>query len=262
MQADMTRILTIPLTCLLVAGCTAGLRMQPPGDLAGTSKVLEVANRSRVGGGLLTREDFDLGPYHVRNIDRAWNRVRNKARNLWFIKGRKLEGSSSGGFSFSFDTGTVPLAGICETVVLGKHYKFGNWSVGENEQSMRCQCRKGDAVVSSLLVADTGVGMKWGGTMALGETVYRLETQRRLEGNRTNAGPAGYRFDGSSPPPLGAIDITHPGRVWLHNDLSGRDREGVACVATAILLEPKPSDASEFFPEEPHDSGLIPELSQ
>ena len=63
---------------------------------------------------------------------------------------------------------------------------------------------------------------------------------KRLEGNKTSAGPAGYRFDGDRSSPVRAVDITHPGRVWLHEGLSPEDRAAAGCAAAAILLEPTP----------------------
>jgi hypothetical protein len=112
--------------------------------------------------------------------------------------------------------------------------------VGEDTRSLGCKCRRGPSVVSALFVVDAKAGTQWDGTLEIGGTPYQVEGQRRLEGNKTSAGPAGYRFDGPSPPPLGAVDITHPGRVWLHEAISEADRAAAACAAAAILLEPKP----------------------
>ena len=109
-------------------------------------------------------------------------------------------------------------------------------------------------VVSSLFVVDAKAGTQWDGWLDLGDTTYRIKGQSRLEGNKTSAGSAGYRFDGAKPPPLGAVDITHPGRAWLHEGHSEGDRAAAGCAAAAILLEPKPpKPRTDELPDEYRD---------
>jgi hypothetical protein len=84
------------------------------------------------------------------------------------------------------------------------------------------------------------VGTQWSGWLSLGDIKYQLVGDKQLEGNKTSIGPAGYRFEGDGSSPVSAVDITHPGRVWLHESLSPEDRAAVGCAAAAILLEPKP----------------------
>ena len=254
MRARTTRALLALATGVLATGCIVGLRMQPPRDLVGVTEVLEVAGGSQFGRGLFTSESFDLGPYRVSDVNRDWSHVRGATRDVWFFGGRKLETRSVGGFSFAFGTAEGPLAGVCETAVLSETYEFGSWSVGEDARSMGCECARGASVVSSLFVVDSGAGTQWDGWLKLGGTQYQIEAQHRLEGNTTSAGPAGYRLDGPAPPPLGAIDIMHPGRVWLHERLSEEDRAAAGCAAAAILLEPKPGHPeTDELPEEYYD---------
>jgi hypothetical protein len=236
---------------ILATGCIVGLRMQPPEDLVGVSEVLEVTGRSQFGRGLLTSEGFDLGPYRVSDVDRDWNKVRGAAKDLWFVEGRKLETENVGGYSFAFGTPEGPLAGVCETAVLSKRYKFGSWSVGEDTQTLGCMCQHGGNVLSSLVVVDAKAGTQWDGWLELGGITYQVKGHRRLEGNKTSAGPAGYRFEGAESPPLGAVDIMNPGRVWLHERLSQEDRAAAGCVAAAILLEPRPAQPEpDWTPDE------------
>jgi hypothetical protein len=84
------------------------------------------------------------------------------------------------------------------------------------------------------------VGTQWSGWLSLGDIKFQLVGDKQLEGNKTSIGPAGYRFEGDGSSPVSAVDITHPGRVWLHESLSPEDRAAVGCAAAAILLEPKP----------------------
>ena len=226
--------------CVLAAGCIIGTRMQPPEDLVGENEVLEVTERSQFARGLLTSEEFDLGPYRVSDVDRDWNKTGGSARDLWFFEGRKVQTKSVGGFSFSFGLGGEKLSGSCDTVVLSKAYKFGSWSMAEDSQSMGCRCRSGANIVSSLWVVDAKAGTQWSGWLSLGDVKYQLIGDKRLEGNKTSAGPAGYRFDGDGSSPVRAVDITHPGRAWLHESLSPEDRAAAGCAAAAILLEPTP----------------------
>lgn len=228
----------------LVGGCIVGLRMQPPEDLDGVSQVLDVSGRSRFGRGLTSSEDFALGPYRVSQVDRDWSHVRGSVREPWYIGGRQLETTSHGGFSFAFAGGEETLAGVCETARLSGRWQFGSWSFGNDSPSLGCRCRRGAKVVSSLFVAGAGAGSRWDGWLELGGTRYRVEGQNRLEGNKTSAGPAGYRFEAPAAPPLGAVDIMEPGRVWLHDGLSEADRQAAGCAAAALLLDPTPPQPS------------------
>lgn len=252
MRARATRGLLSLAAAVLGAGCVVGLRMQPPGDLVGVSEVLEAAGRSgQLGRGLFRSEDFGLGPYRVSDVDRDWSHVRGDTRDLWFFEGRRLGTTAEGGFSFVFATAEGPLAGVCGTALMSSRYDFGSWSVGEDTQSLRCDCRRGAEVVASLFVVDAKAGSEWDGWLELGGTRYQIEGQRRLEGDRTSPGPAGYRFDGPAPPPLGAVDITEPGRVWLHEGVAQADRAAAACAATALLLEPRPPETrTDELPDE------------
>jgi hypothetical protein len=157
------------------------------------------------------------------------------------VEGRKLETKSVGGFSFSVGDPAEPLTGVCETAVMGQAYEFGSWSMGADTQSLGCKCMDGTRVVSSLRVVDAKAGKQWDGQLSLGDVSYEVKGHRLLEGNKTSPWPTGYRFEGAGPSPLGAVDITHPGRVWLREGLSQDDRAAMSCVAAAILLEPKPS---------------------
>jgi hypothetical protein len=230
--------------CFLAVGCIVGVRMQPPDDLVGENDLLEVTDRSQFGRGLLTSEEFDLGPYRVSDVDRDWNKTRGSARDLWFFEGRKVETKSVGGFSFSFGLGGEKLSGSCETAVLSKGYTFGSWSMAEDSQSMGCRCRNGANIVSSLWVVDAKAGTQWSGWLSLGDVKYQLVGDKRLEGNKTSAGPAGYRFDGDGSSAVRAVDITYPGRAWLHESLSPEDRAAAGCAAAALLLEPIPRPES------------------
>jgi hypothetical protein len=244
MRAKAMHFLFLLGACVLAAGCIIGTRMQPPEDLVGENEVLEVTDRSQFGRGLLTSEEFDLGPYRVSDVDRDWNKTRGSAKDLWFFEGRKVQTKSVGGFSFSFDLGGAELSASCDTAVLSKAYKFGSWSVAGDSQSMGCRCRSGANIVSSLWVVDAKAGTQWSGWLSLGDIKYQLVGDKRLEGNKTSAGPAGYLFDGDGSSPVRAIDIMHPGRVWLHKNLSPEDRVAAGCAAAAILLESTPRTES------------------
>jgi hypothetical protein len=55
----------------------------------------------------------------------------------------------------------------------------------------------------------------------------------------SSGNPSGYRVDGDSV--QAAVDVTHPGKIWLDKSLSQAARDQLTCIFTGLMLY-KPSN--------------------
>jgi hypothetical protein len=60
-----------------------------------------------------------------------------------------------------------------------------------------------------------------------------------LEGGKTQAKAAGFRADADQT--LGAVEVVHPGQIWLKKSLDDATRDQAACGFVGLMLYKEPS---------------------
>jgi hypothetical protein len=215
-------VVVLPLlSSVSVSGC-ATPRMAAPADIAGASEVLAVSDRSRASGAFVN-EGFKLGNYQVIDVDRKWTTTDSAGFGPWSKE------TKTTGFSYALAEGGKKLPGKCASV--SKSQGFGGRSWGS--VSIACEC-DGEAGKAVLVMTDTGR------TMKMGDKEYKVEPINAVEGGGTQSNPTGFRADGDEP--LGAVDVGHPGQVWLKKGLDDATRAKTTCAFVGLMLYKAPSD--------------------
>jgi hypothetical protein len=216
-------ILAVPvLSSVATIGC-ATPRMAPPADVAKASEVLTVSDRSRAAGAFVN-EGFKLGAYQIVDVNRKWTSTEGTGIGPWSKE------TKTTGFSYTLAAGGKKLPGKCSSV--SKSQAIGNFSWGSLE--IACSC-EGEAGKAELVMTDTGR------TMRMGNKEYKVEPINAVEGGGTQSNPTGFRVDGEEP--LGAVEVVHPGQVWLKKGLDDATRAQTACTFVGLMLYKAPSEA-------------------
>ena len=98
--------------------------------------------------------------------------------------------------------GGKKLPGKCSSVTSSQG--IGGFSWGKVKIACACD---GEAGKAEIVMTDGGRSMK------MGDKEYKLEPINAVEGGGTQSNPTGFRADGDEP--LGAVEVVHPGQVWL-----------------------------------------------
>ncbi|HEU5076256.1 MAG TPA: hypothetical protein VFU02_18815, partial [Polyangiaceae bacterium] len=102
---DSKALRAAPVAVVLALGCAAP-KMAVPAAVAKTSEVFEASDRSSWSGSL-ANEDFKLGRYAVKAVDRDWN------SGSGFSVGPFADKKATAGFSYQLAGGGPPLKGSC-----------------------------------------------------------------------------------------------------------------------------------------------------
>jgi hypothetical protein len=210
---------TLPLLSLGSACATA--RMVIPADVDDASEVLTVSDRSRASGAFIN-ESFKLGNYEVVDVDRKWTTGDKSGIGPW-SKETKITG-----FSYALAKGGRKLPGKCSST--SSSTSVGGFSWGGTEIACVCEGRVGK---SEILMTDESQTMKVGGKD------YKLVPINAIEGGKTQSKPAGFRADADET--LGAVEVVHPGQIWLKKGLDDATRDQAACVFVGLMLYQEPS---------------------
>ena len=202
-------------------GC-ATARMAAPADIAGASEVLTVSDRSRASGALVN-EGFKLGEYEVVDVDRKWDSSSSSGIGPW-SKEKKTTG-----FSYALSSHGKKMPGKCSSET--KSQGFGGFNWGSLEIACSCEGEGGKAEV--LMVKD-------GRTLKVDDKQYKLEPITAVEGGGTQSNPTGFRADADQP--LGAVEVVHPGQVWLAKGLDAPTRAKATCAFVGLMLYKAPSE--------------------
>jgi hypothetical protein len=217
-------VVVLPLlSSVSVIGC-ATPRMAPPADIASASEVLTVSDRSRASGAL-ANEGFKLGNYEVVDVDRKWNSTSGSGVGPWSKE------TKTTGFSYVLASGGKKLPGKCSSVTKSQGFGGFNWG----SVRIACEC-DGEAGKVELVMTDTGR------TMKVGDKEYKVEPINAVEGGGTQSNPTGFRADGDEP--LGAVDVGHPGQVWLKKGLDDGTRSKTTCAFVGLMLYKAPSEVT------------------
>jgi hypothetical protein len=222
MSSRWPALIILPLLSSIAGiGCTTP-RMAPPADIAQASEVLPVSNRSRASGSFVN-EGFKLGNYDVVDVDRKWNSTESGGIGPWSKE------TKTTGFSFALASNGKKLPGKCSSE--SRSQGLGGFSWGKLKIACLCQ---GEAGGAEVLMTDAGRTLRMGGKE------YKLEPINTIEGGGTQSNPTGFRADGDEP--LGAVEVVHPGQVWLKKGLDDATRAQTTCAFAGLMLYKAPSD--------------------
>lgn len=203
--------------------------MALPGDFTAHTQVLAARERSR-GSGVLVNESFELGPYGVSDVKRDW------ASTDEATSGDVTTSDTAGGYSYVLRGSELRLEGRCDARSGGAETDLGDgWSLSSSFRArLECEC----GPVASLKLEHDGESFV--GTLTQRGHVYDLRAINALEGGSAQSEPAGYRVDGDEP--LAAVEVQHPGRVWLKPDVAEPGRGELTCLLAGLMLYQLPSE--------------------
>jgi hypothetical protein len=202
--------------------------MAVPAEFVEHGQVLEAKDRSR-GSGILVDESFAFGPYAVKKVDRNWDHTRESSAGAVSTK------TSEGGYSYQLEAGALKLVARCQARSGGTEADLGkgfSLSTG-GHASLDCRC---DAGASLNLEGDEET---FRGTLTLDDRLYTLRAILELENGSEQRLPAGYRIDADEP--LGAVEVEHPGRAWLPEDMPESSRIKLSCLFAGLMLYQPPT---------------------
>jgi hypothetical protein len=219
---------------LLLVGC-AGPRMVPPDDVAKDSRVLEVKDRSN-SSGMLANESFGLGDYKVSKVNR-----KAISEKKFSISKYQSNGTTTG-YTYEFANGADQWNGACAYSKDEKGFSMGGLgSFSKAKSSLTCECTPGASGKGTGRLELKSGSDKMTGTMSCGGESYEMTPVDKTDKKSFAAGPAGYRFDAKDGP-RGAVEVLHPGRLWLDEKLAENEREPTSCVLTGLMLYVEPTE--------------------
>jgi hypothetical protein len=219
-----TVVLPLLLSSVSLTGC-ATPRMAPPADIAGASEILSVRDRSRASGSFVN-EGFKLGNYEVVDVDRKWTSTDSTAIGPWSKE------TKTTGFSYVLASGGKKVPGKCSSVSASQGFGGFNWG----NVKIACAC-DGEGGKAELVMTDGGRSLK------VGDKPYKVEPINAVEGGGTQSNPTGFRADGDEP--LGAVEVVHPGQVWLKKGLDDATRTSATCAFVGLMLYKAPSEVTK-----------------
>lgn len=221
MTSFLRSFTTASLALAFLSGC-ATPRMAPPSDIAAASEVLVVSDRSRASGAL-ANEGFKLGSYEVVDVDRKWTSTDSTGIGPWSKE------TKTTGFSYALmSKGGKKLPGKCSSESSAQGLRGFSWG----SIKIACTC-EGEAGKAELLMIDDDRGLKLGGKD------YKVQPINAVAGGGTQSNPTGFRADAEEP--LGAVEVLHPGQVWLRKGLDDATRDSAVCAFVGLMLYKAPS---------------------
>jgi len=154
-------------------------------------------------------------------VDRKWSSSSGSGIGPWSKE------TKTTGFSYALAAGGKKLPGKCSSV--SSSNAVGGFSWGHMKIACACDGEDGKA---ELVMTDKGR------TLKVRDSEYRLEPIHALVGGGTMANPTGFRADGDQP--LGAVDVMHPGQVWLKKGLDDATRATTTCIFVGLMLYKPP----------------------
>jgi hypothetical protein len=209
----------------------ASPRMVPPPEIAQGSQILDAQNRSSATG-LFVDESFDLGTYKVSKVDRKMTTNSSLSVNSFASNKTKT------GYSFAFGGGQGSWKGTCTYASDQKNLSILGGEASYSQGGLVCECSDG----SRTSRAEIGrQGEKLTGSLSAGGESYTLSPVFDTEPKMAGGMVAGYRFDAADGP-RAAVEVLHPGRVWLGQKLPESEREPSICAMAGLMLFVEPSE--------------------
>ena len=210
----------------LALGCAAP-KMAVPANVAKSSEVLEAQDRSMASGALVD-EGFRLGSYPVTEVDRDWN------SKSGFSVGPFSDKKATTGYQYQLSAGKTKLKGTCGSETKEKSFLTGASSeIAWGSTTVACSCEGGDAPAS----------LTWSGDkseMTVAGSTYAIKPIHETAEGSSMSEPVG--FSAGSKETLGAVEVTHPGRVWLNKGLSAEAKAEASCLFVGLMLYQPPRE--------------------
>jgi hypothetical protein len=202
--------------------------MAVPKDVGGASDEIAISDRSGMSGALAD-ESFTMGPYKVTDVSRKWN-----SSTTTTIVGVSAS-DAKGGYTFGLKSPDGEYKATCASHLDEKSVGLLGGTFGSQNYNVLCQCGgAGDANFS--ISADTTSHYK--GTVTARGASYEIEGIYTDEKGSTTSKPMGYLVHASDP--VGAVEVSGKGRVWLSKTLAPAARADVACLFAGLLLYQPP----------------------
>lgn len=214
-----------------VVGASAGIgactmletRLAAPASLAADAEVYTAEDRSLFSGAL-ANESFRLGPYAVSEVDRDWDK--SSSVGLGDYSRAKI----TSGYKYQFADSTGVGKARCssrrdkDAVALS-----GSSSLAWVHDQLTCRCELGSGR-AELTLSDDGDGALIGGHSYSVQRLHHTEQGMRLPE------PLGFAVSSVNGVAVGAVELEHPGRVWLASALNPDERSQLSCVLSGLLL--------------------------
>ena len=219
---------TALLLLLVAASCSANHMVVPP-DIASSTEVVLVTDRSSFSGSL-SDESFKLGPYSIGGVDRDWNST--QTTEMFGMATSR----TGGGYAYRFKYGAndVPAGCVTESGGDATTLSFG-LQVSSSFAKLGCTCSDGVKVVIS---ADTN--KRYIGELSTRKGSYQVTALYDADGQLANDEPTGYRIDGDSA--LGAVEVLRPGRAFFRKGLAQEEHADLACLFAGLMLYETPKE--------------------
>lgn len=223
------------LLLALPCACMAPVHMIVPPDVAEKGELIAVTDRSN-SSGMLADESFVLGEYRVQKVDRSVITGEREKISRPLVpdswperQEERYKYEDRRHFSFELRSATDTLAAQCQQRA---------WGVVEETANAHLSCRCGSDASFEIERTSTASG-----ALTLTGARFPLAPLYGTEGGggetfqmlvRGNAA-SGYRVDGEAL--LGAVEVLHPGRIWLGRGISPQARQQLSCLFAGLLLD-------------------------
>lgn len=212
------------LTVASGLACTP-MRMGVPADLAQQSDLIQVTDRSRMSGAL-ANESFKMGPYEIANVDRKWNSSSSGSILNYSANEAKT------GYAFTFKTAQGEAKAQCGSKANQKNTSVMGFDITTSQDDIGCACEGPGASSKIQLSAGNGDALQ-GAVATRGGNLTAAAVMRFSNGSRSST-PVGYEFRAQNV--VGAVELAHPGQLWISKSLDEQARADVACLAAGLLL--------------------------
>jgi hypothetical protein len=205
--------------------------MAVPKDVGGASDEIVISDRSGMSGALVD-ESFTMGPYKVVDVSRKWNSTSSSS-----IAGFSSS-DAKGGYTFGLKAPEGEYKATCASQLAAKSVGVFGGALGTQNYNVLCQCG-GPADAKFTISADDTSHYK--GTVTARSASYQIEGIYTDEKGSSTSKPMGYLVRANDP--VGAVEVSGKGRVWLAKTLAPAARADVACLFAGLLLYQPPQAA-------------------
>lgn len=211
-------------TALGMGACTVlETRLAAPAPLAENAEIYSAEDRSLFSGAL-ANESFRIGPYAVTDVDRDWDK--SSSVGLGDYSRAKI----TSGYKFQFAGPSGAGKARCnsrrdkDAVALS-----GSSSLAWVHDQLTCRCELNGSQ-AELTLSDDGDGAR------IGAQAYSVQRLHHTEQGMRLPEPLGFAVSTLDGQAVAAVELEHPGRIWLAPALSDPDRAGLSCVFSGLLL--------------------------
>lgn len=231
------RLAALALLPSLLAACAMAPRQMPLPDSLSTTPALPVSERGSARG-LWADESFRIGSWSVHAVKREASEESGFSLG---VLGREHQHE---GFSFQFEA-VASWQGRCDYEYKGSSLKLGGLQLQDQHGHLSCQCSSG-AQEASLDLDDEWRPTR--GELRVDQRHYGLRQVadvQRVQGHQEAPGlrsPSdGYQVLDGSGRAIAAVEVLHPGRLWLGAGLKEDGHAAMACLMSGLLLYSPPT---------------------